>query len=206
MADLQIKDLTEQTALDDSDKFLIQNGLTDDPMYTTAETMAEKANSKAEWQEIGRLTLTPDGDTLSVASLPAYKYLRVVASIIPSGAIDAIMRLNNDSGSNYAYRFDLNNGTTSTSTANNFMAVNPTGAAVAKMIVLEILNVSSLEKLIQGRTTEAGTAGAANLPSSAEYNGKWANTSVQINRIDIINNGGIGDFDTGSELIVYGHN
>ena len=69
-------------------------------------TSAERTNTTGigdtagGWVELGRTTLGSTTSTIDVASLDDKRYLMILNDIQPSGAVDGMMRLNNDSGSN----------------------------------------------------------------------------------------------------------
>lgn len=157
------------------------------------------------WSELARTTLSASGDTISVPSFTANKYLKIVVFALPSGGVDAVLRFNNDSGANYAYRFDQNNGSTSSATSANQLAINPTANANTKFIVIDVVNLTANSKMVQGVGSEPNTDAASALPERGEFTGKWANTSAQITRVDVVN-AGAGDFASGSEVVVLGHN
>lgn len=157
------------------------------------------------WEEIGRTTLGVAGDTITLSSLPARKYLRVLYSCLPTGGTIGInIRYNNDNGNNYALRISVDGG--ADITANTTSAPDYHGAVGAALQTgeLNIINISGSEKLTyaHGETT---VAGVANAPTRRFAVTKWSNTSTQINRIDLIN-AGTGDYAIGSEIIVLGHN
>jgi len=156
------------------------------------------------WEEIGRTTLASAGDTISVTSLPARKYLKIqVSTGSTGGTTNNFMRFNNDSGSNYAERY-VEDGTSSTLVSQT--AILLAGATITADAYIEayILNVTSKEKQVIYQGSRYVT-GAANAPSGSKVAwGKWSNTSVQINRIDVVNTG-TGDFGAGSQIVVLGH-
>lgn len=164
------------------------------------------ANGGIWWEELGRTTLSGAGDTISVTSIPARKYLMILISVLPTGGtIGANITFNNDTANNYALRVSNNGGadSTSTSRANWSSYISP--AAVPGYVVVEIVNISNQEKIGIYRSVEQNTAGAGTAPQRTERVGKWANTSAQITRVDV-GNDGTGDFAIGSEVIVLGHN
>lgn len=157
------------------------------------------------WEEIGRATLSSASDTITVSSLPARKYLRVlVSSLATGGTIDSWIRFNNDTASNYGRRHSSNGGADSVS-ATSSVLVNIGAGAFPQYMTLDIVNIATQEKLAYITIVTQNTAGAGSAPNKVDGVGKWANTTDQINRIDVIN-GGTGDFAIGSEIVVLGHN
>lgn len=166
------------------------------------------ADSGIWWEELGRTTLSSSGDSVSVASIPARKYLRVCFYVTPTGGtIHTNVQFNGDTGNNYNMRYSDNGGADSSTGATSAVAAD-TGGVVALPFwcTLDIANTTSFEKLIIGHSLNQNTAGAANAVNRREINAKWANTSAQITRVDVINSSGTGDFAIGSELVVLGHN
>lgn len=151
--------------------------------------------------EIGRTTLGSPGDTITVSSLPARKYLRVIVFCADTGGtISAAVTFNNDTGSNYANRRSDNGGADATATSTTSIAmVN----AVAQNFDLrfEVENTATLAKIPRYSATGEGANGAGNAPNKYDGSAKWHNTSDQITRIDVTN-AGTGDFNTGSQIIV----
>ena len=144
-------------------------------------------------------------DTITVDSLTAKKHLMVQYKIIPSGTLDNIAaRFNNDTGNNYAYRVSVDGASDGTITSNGNIRFR-SGGAVSNVFfgTLNIINETAKEKLVISDQVRDNTAGAGNAPSRAENVAKWANTSNQITRIDISQDGS-GAFAEGSEVTVYG--
>jgi hypothetical protein len=164
------------------------------------------ANAGIWWEELGRTTLSGAGDTISVTSIPARKYLRIlIIASATGGTINATLRFNNDSATNYSARSSANGGADGTGVSATSMGLSVTVSTADRYIEADIRNVLALEKLLTGHCIEQGTAGAGNVTGRAELANKWVNTAAQISRIDVIN-AGAGDFAIGSELIVLGHN
>lgn len=163
------------------------------------------ANAGIWWEEIGRTTLSGAGDTITVSSIAARKYLKVIVHVLDTGGtITATIRFNNNSGNNYAYR-RLTNGADATSTSQSSITIAPDAVALDQYAVVDIINVATAVKMVISNSMSEGTAGAANAPSQRLITGKWVNTADQITRIDVVNTG-TGDFAIGSEVVVLGHN
>lgn len=154
-------------------------------------------------EEIGRTTLSGASDTVTVDNLPARKYLTIIISTIPTGQIDLNMRFNNDSGNNYTTK-NTQDGTPSNSTSDpNFLFFSNQSNQIFS--VLHVSNIANRNKIVNGQSISQEAAGAATAPIIRVNSGKWANTSVQISRVDLTNPD-TGDFAAGTEVIVLGHN
>ena len=157
------------------------------------------------WEEIGRTTLSSAGDTISVASLPARKHLKIIALYAGTGGtVNARLRFNNDSGNNYAYRYSVNNAADTTGTSQPQLILHDTTSSSGIYAQLEISNAATISKVLTGQIVSANTSAASTAPDKWESAGEWANLTDQITRIDLINSGG-GDYISGSELIILGH-
>lgn len=156
------------------------------------------------WEVLADVTLGSVGDTLSSGTFSGRKFLYFLWNIVNSGALQTQMRFNNDSGNNYSFQY-LNGstfgGSASASGLINFgTASNPlTGHGIITN------NNAAEEKMVNVTGIRTGGAGAGNVPVNTTFWGKWANTSNQITRIDLLNTNA-GDFAAGSRLIVLGHN
>jgi len=156
------------------------------------------------WVELGRTTLGSAGDTITVSSLSDKRYYMILTNILPvTNSVDYKWILNNDTGTNYSRRRNLDGGTDGTDVSQS--NVFPLGIAASKPAfgVNYISNLSSKEKLSIEHTVDQQTAGAATAPRRGEHVAKWANTSSAINRYDQ-KNANSGDYDTGSEVVVLG--
>lgn len=159
------------------------------------------------WEEIGRTTLGVAGDTISVTSLPARKYIKGLAILIPTGGtITAEVRFNNDSGTNYGYRNSINGAADGSAGGGTYWSANASGAAEIKYNEFGFMNIANREKIGISHTVQDGGAGGSSVSNKGDTTFKWYNTSAQVNRIDMINSAGTGDFAAGSELVILGHN
>lgn len=163
------------------------------------------ANGGIWWEELGRTTLGSAGDTITVSSLPARKYLEVFIYAYPTGGtISLALTFNGDTGSNYAIRASTNGGADSTAASQSLLGLETATANADFFTKLFITNVTTHEKFILAETIGVGS-GAVNVPSRREMEAKWANTAAQISSITVTN-AGTGDYAIGSEVVVLGHN
>lgn len=199
---LNIKDSKLTTA----DSVVTANVTNDAITATKIDWASTGADGGIWWEEIGRTTLGGAGDTITLSSVPVRKYLCVLISLkATGGTINAGIRFNNDSATNYASRSSANGGADGTSGSVAQAGLAVTDSAADKYIVINLVNIAAQEKILYASTVESNTSGAANVPGKAEVVGKWANTSAAISRIDVINTTGTGDFAIGSEVVVLGH-
>lgn len=157
------------------------------------------------WEELGRTTLGSNGDTITLSSLGARKFLHVHISLLPTGGtINASVTFNNDTAANYARRASDNGGADASAVSQSNLPVGSSTGAYPFFIEFDVINISAQEKLVMGHTVDQNTAGAANQTNRREFTGKWANTSAQISRVDVTNSG-TGDYATSSVIVVKGH-
>lgn len=162
------------------------------------------------WEEIARTTLGSAGDTITVSSIPARNYLKIILrGIATGGTLDTNLRFNNDSGANYAYYQAAAMGAAGAAAVSQTGIAWESGATDSGSTqageVLIYSNVATTEKMFKAWSISGDATGGATAPAVIEEMGKWANASAQVNRIDWINSG-TGDFAIGSEVIVLGHN
>lgn len=179
---------------------------TNDAYFNTqiGSNFSSSTTSTVWWEELGRTTLGSGADTITLSSLAARQYLRIyIYTMATGGNITQLIRFNNDSAGNYARRTVVND-TASSATAQTSVDSGFSAGATPIQSCIDVINLTAQEKMCVGLTSSPATAGAATAPSLAYYAYKWANTSAQISRVDIIN-GSTGDFATGSQVIVLGH-
>ena len=160
------------------------------------------------WVELGRTTLGSASDTITVSSLADKRYYMVLADLQPTGNVDEYFRLGNgsaDTGSNYARRFSGDGGADGTGTSQAFVKIGINGSAsLPRFHASYIANLSGNEKLAITHGVGPNTAGAGTAPSRRESVWKWVNTSNPLDVIQMGDDGGAGQYNTGSELVVLG--
>ena len=173
-------------------------------------TTAERPNASLQspsvggWVEVGRTTLGSSGDTIDVTSLPDKRYYMVLHNSISTGNVTSSVRLNGDSGNNYAWRYNDNGGSDGTITSNNAMNAGdrnpPTGGDA--WAVSYLANKSGKEKLMYSYGLQRNSAGAGTAPTRGETASKWTGTNA-IDQITSVNQES-GDWASGSEMVVLG--
>ena len=173
---------------------------------TTAERpeFGLPSGSVGGWVELGRTTLGSAGDTIPVASLTDKRYYMVLLNNLPTGTTDANIRLNTDTGTNYAYRYSIDGAADGSNTSRTAGLVSAGGSTTTpEFAVSYFANLNTKEKLWISHLVEQKTAGAGTAPRRIETVSKHAQTTNPISTIDVIN-GGAGSFNTGSEVVVLG--
>lgn len=156
------------------------------------------------WTELGRVTLGLAGDSLKCAGLLPKKNLRIIMNLLATGGTTtAEMTFNGDTGNNYSRQSIINGAAPADAVSQPSLGLAGGASSEDKYINIELSNLTASEKLGRSMNVESGGAGAAAAPDHSIQDIKWANTSAQINRVDVVNNGA-GDFAVGSEIIVYG--
>ena len=143
-----------------------------------------------------------------------YKHLQIRLSVrgVRSLAFEQLyLRLNGDSGSNYAFHYILGNGSsvgTSATTSTSVFLVNEMPAAnetanVFSTSVINILDSNSTNK----NTTMRSLSGYENNGNTSNYNGKvwfgsglWINTAA-VTSVTVLSNGA---FNANSRFALYG--
>lgn len=160
--------------------------------------------SISEWKEVGRARLEATGNSMSVLSIPPMRYLRISALCIPTGGtINLAVRFNNDAGANYARMrsTDYMDGAASVSQT----SIGTSSAADdLQFLTGEVINIQNFAKLADLSLAQTWNNLATLEPRHIGVVGKWGDTSAYINRIDVLNTLGTGNFAIGSEVIVYG--
>jgi len=153
------------------------------------------------WSELGRDVLTVAGDTLSVDPITAMRWLWILLKVRDTGGtIEGGLTFNGDTGANYAYR-ERNDNTVSNHVNQNDIDITHLNSFPAAAW-LQVDNSSDDPKLINSKGTSENTTGAGSNARQFAIWGKWQN-NTQVTRVDVIN-GGTGDFDVGSLLVVLG--
>lgn len=160
----------------------------------------------AGWKEIARTTLGSDTSTIDVSSLDDKRYYMILSHFNLSGNGNPYIRLNADTGGNFANRYTLNGASDSTLTSNS----NGRYGWVSGVNALPYFhvdfagNVSSKEKLLVGNTSQQNTAGATNVPNRGKGVWKHVQTSNPITSVNHHDQTGSYNFVSGSECVVLG--
>ena len=155
------------------------------------------------WIRLAHVALSGAGDTIDSGTFTAKKNMKVIIHTIASGTILPTLKFNNDSGSNYANRYNSDESSETTQTSQTSIQIDAISGSFNQFHTMYITNVETKEKLLINEMIGANTAGAGNAPRRSENVAKWANTSSQITSIQVVN-AGSGDFDTGSYITVLG--
>jgi len=154
------------------------------------------------WVELGRTTLGSAGDNIDITSLDDKRYYMLLTYVLDSGSMTPRLRLNSDTGTNYAIRGSTNGGADSTVPSADTMAMaNFSGEDIFQ--VQYVANYATKEKLVISHSIDQVTAGASTAPSRSEFVGKHAQTSNPISAVNVVNQNA-GSFASGSEVVVLG--
>ena len=153
-------------------------------------------------------TLGSSGDDLDITDLDARKFNSfMVHWFSTTSTTTASLTLDDTAGNDYAYRYNTNGGTDSTSTsqANVQLGLGGVPSGNQNFDVVYMINIDSEEKLGIDFNITSGTAGAGTAPSRRETTFKKDTTTDtgQFTRVDL-NNADAGDFNTDSNLSVIG--
>jgi len=159
----------------------------------------------ASWERLASVTQASDASTLSSGTFTAKKHLKVIGHTIQATPVEPDIRFNNDSGSNYTVRKNIDGGSDSTNVnldrIYNF-GYSPSGTGEA-FTTMHIINIADKEKLVIFHN-QYGSLGAGTAPTRREVVAKWTNTSDQITRIDFVDLGSGASIDAGSTITVWG--
>jgi hypothetical protein len=155
------------------------------------------------WEELASVELSSAGDQIDSGTFTAKKYLWIQFYEKNSGNANVKPRFNNDSGSNYSWRWTENGGSDTASASQNEIGTWIWQSQPAFYNAF-VVNNASKEKLLVGECVNRNSAGAGNEVGRAIWTGKWDDTSNQITRVTI-NNDASGSYDTGSFIKVWGH-
>jgi hypothetical protein len=143
------------------------------------------------WKELGRISGTRAlNASLTVSSVSDKRYYMVLYETIGgSGTYTSDIRLNADTGTNYAYRQSVDGATDVTQTSQTFINWDGAGSDEFKFGVGYFSNYSSKEKLAILHNARGNTVGATNAPARTEIVGKHAQTSNPITDFSLLNRG-----------------
>lgn len=162
------------------------------------------------WIQLGTSTLGSPAASISLTSLAAYNNLMIVGFVTGCSSADQpVLRFNNDSGANYADTLIYTTAgatvlaTKHTSASFVYTTVGG-GTTFRGYFVGFISNYASTEKVGGATSADDATGTTAATPNEIGFwSWKWANTSNQITRVDMLGGSG-NNLLAGSWLAVYG--
>ena len=153
---------------------------------------------------LAHVALSSSGDSLDTGAFTAKDYLWVQIKRYLTGSVNSRIRVNGDSGSNYAHRYSGGANSYSESTSINQTSIYSHAATSNESFTnYFITNKADKEKLMIIEEVNGGAAGSGNAPARAEVVAKWTNTSDQITSIQCINTDS-GDLTSGTYITVFG--
>jgi hypothetical protein len=162
--------------------------------------------TKLTWAKNGTPdTLGSSGDTMTISDLTAKKFNQFMWHIIAvTGNVQNKFTYNNNTGTVYAERYNVNGGSDTSLTSQTVLNVDPTGTQDDKFSINYTCSISSEEKLSINFTVVQNATGAATAPMRMEVAGKFVpSPDADVTRIDVVN-ASAGDYDTSSNLSALG--
>lgn len=186
-------------------KLATDAGITSGMLANEAVTY-QKLDADSGYVFLKETTLGTAGDTISVTSIPARKFLKIVIHTLPTGGTTSnTIRFNNDATNNYSQRHSEDGAADSTATSQSSITMTGGTTTEASFIEIEVVNIATQEKLAIGHGARTNTSGAGSAPiRRRDFIGKWSNTANSITQVDVVN-GGTGDFAVGSRVVVFGY-
>lgn len=196
--------------LDGGGAYSLTNVPIDKPAFSYADRpvgfpYASISDPLEGWRVLANVVASGTVTSISSGTIPARKFLKILVVAAPTGGtLNIGVRFNNDSGTNYAERGEVNGA--ADAAAGNLNQINTKTAIDANRQFTQLIgeNNATQEKLFIAESIIRGSAGAANGPDRKQGVYKWANTSNQITRVDVVDTGGTGDIAAGSTLLVLG--
>lgn len=156
---------------------------------------------KMAWEKLGSTTLGSAGDTITVSGFTAKTFNQFLChSLQVTSNVRMALQVNGDTATNYANRDSENGGGDTTATSQTFHKQSGADTYDGFSVTYGI-NISAQEKLFI--THQVGSGGQGNAPTRMESVAKWANTSNQYTS-GVETNNQAGDFNTGSNLTIFG--
>ena len=163
------------------------------------------------WIKVCQSSLSSNQSALSCASFTPRKFLYITIGYTTAStgtAINPSIRLNGDSGNNYAYRVSLNIGADTTAVSTNKLdliagTVSPNTNAVTTLFCQDMntVNMKTCYWTIDGSSINSVTSP----PFRSLGSGIW-NSNSQINNVTLTStNGGTEKFASPTEITIWGH-
>lgn len=150
------------------------------------------------WEEIARGTLGSPAASLTVSSIPARKYLKIL--FYASDGINLGFRFNGDSGNNYSFRYSTSTG--QSNAPGQSILGTMAGGSNGTFGEIEMINIAAVKKNGHLRG-EWAAATAASVGDNSNFYFTWHNSSNQVSSITMLPTSG--NVGANSEIIVLGH-
>lgn len=135
--------------------------------------------------------------SLSLTNIPAFDRLRVLVRFAPSTSLQPSIRFNNDSGGNYSNSHSLDLAAPISAFSQTSWLFTGTTSIANWTMAIDIMNLPTLIKSM----TMNGMSGVAGSNPNIRFGvGTWNNTSVRINRIDLL--ASTGNLGTASMVVL----
>ena len=153
------------------------------------------------WELVGTLDLGVNGDTMAVTITTPKRHLYVVfCAEAVGGDINTILRINNNSGSNYTYYRQQNAGAWSTVTSDTEMEMDPGSVSHREMVILEINDEPNHTKHFFSREIHSEDPSPAVAVERRQLDGMYGVSGARITTLNFINNGA-GSYLAGASFI-----
>ncbi len=178
------------------------------------EWSPEDVHTDNFWEELASVDLS-SGTAASISSgiFTAKKYIWIqylIKGHTDVSSFDGYLRFGSttiDSGNNYSWRESTNGAADSTSGGATNRILSQTGFLDSGQTMFGnffIINNASNEKLVTGNIVGSAASGPGTAPNRRESIGKFANTSNQLDIVELGRQGGSGSFATATTLKVWG--
>ena len=169
------------------------------------QLLAASGLDNSAWDVIDSSTLASPAASVSFTGIDSkYKLFRVTAYIVNDGsAKNVLLRLNNDSGSNYSEQRLLGSSTSVVAIRNASQTSIPatyTQLAASESATIEIVIGKQLASAAAMALISTVRGGAS--ISKDNIAGIWANTADLISRIDLV--ASVGNFAAGTVVVLEG--
>jgi len=135
------------------------------------------------WARLTTKTLGSTATSITTDTFTGEKFNQFLANDYRAGThnSDGLIRVNSDSGVNYARRNSINGAADATGTGTSGLFYNVDNVSTDENLTVGyFINISTEEKLFIYNRCNRGGSGASSAPNRREHVGKWANTTSQI--------------------------
>ena len=135
------------------------------------------------WGKLSSVDGAGTGTNITTGTIAKNTFIEF--NIYATAFVDGKMLFNGGGGGNYSRRYSGNGGTDGTGEVNMTSGFEFLSGLAPAFIHGFTLNISTGDKLTMAWSSEGQSTGVANRPNRLKCVGKWANTTVQIEKIDL---------------------